>query len=74
MNALPKYDREYKGSLYETGYSDGYAGRNHDPHWIIIDGYTNEKAYVTSIEDIEEYDQGYSDGKFHFSIDSKKHE
>jgi hypothetical protein len=74
MNALTKYDRKYKGSLYERGYSDGYAGRSHDPHWIIIDEHTNEKTYVTSAEDIEEYDQGYRDGKFHFSIDSKKHE
>jgi hypothetical protein len=53
------------------GYSDGYSGNERDPHWNINDGHTDEKITVTLEEEIEEYDQGYNDGKFHFSIDKK---
>lgn len=71
MDVVPKYNRNYKGSLYAMGYSDGYSGNERDPHWNINDGYTDEKITVTLEEEIEEYDQGYNDGKFHFSIDKK---
>lgn len=68
-----KYERENKGSLYNMGYTDGYSGHERDPHWYIDDGYgTGDKVNAISEEEINEYNQGYDDGKFHFNIDTKK--
>lgn len=72
MNDQDMYDRNRKGSLYSMGYSNGYENKKFDPHWCPDGDCMKDKIMVTLESDIEEYKQGYEDGKFHFSIDSKK--
>lgn len=72
MNVVPKYHRLYSGSLYARGYSDGYNRREHTPHWIIDEGGEDETIYVSSEEEVQEYSEGYNDGKFKFTVDAKQ--
>lgn len=65
------FDREKGGSLYETGYADGYKGDPCEPHWYPQGSGMGEKLDAFSDSEIDEYRQGYDAGKFHFCIDKK---
>ncbi len=66
-----RFDREKSGSLYSTGYADGYKGGPFKPHWYPQGSSMGENLDVFSDSEIDEYRQGYDAGKFNFCIDKK---
>ena len=65
------FERKRSGSLYATGYTDGYNNHLFDPSWHPMGLNSSEKTHVFSNMEIEEYRAGYEMGKFNFLIDRK---
>lgn len=65
-----KYNRDYCGSLYSIGYTDGYQRGERNPRYRTNDEGIELEISAASDDEIAEYDQGYETGRFNFTIDS----
>lgn len=66
-----KYNRDYSGSLYSIGYTDGYQRGDRNPRYRANDEGADLEVNATLDDEIAEYNRGYNDGTFHFNVDSK---
>jgi hypothetical protein len=66
------FERERSGSLYASGYTDGYNEHPFEPCWYPMGVNASEKIDASSEMEIQEYRAGYDTGKFNFSIDRKR--
>jgi hypothetical protein len=66
-----RFDRSFKYSLYNCGYTDGYGSKGLNARWIPEGECETGACYAACEKERTEYDEGYKDGKFHSEIDKK---
>ena len=58
--ALPQFNRERHGSLYDRGTADAWYHRKPKPHWYPEGTYNGKRIEVLNESEIEEYMEGYN--------------
>ena len=59
--ALPQFDRQLHGSLYDRGSADAYYHRRPDPHWYPKGTYNGARIDSLTKEEVDEYMMGYNE-------------